>query len=67
MEKSKLGRRPVLNQEQTEELKRRIVRLQQVGFGLTATELHKTVYQFCSEKNKKSIQCAKTGGRIGLV
>ncbi|XP_011881215.1 PREDICTED: N-acetylneuraminate lyase-like isoform X2 [Vollenhovia emeryi] len=49
IKKKALGRPPVLNQKEEQNLKNRIVRLQQVGFGLKRQDLKKCVFQYCEE------------------
>lgn len=48
-QKLKMGRKTVLDNEQEEELSRRIVRLAQVGYPLTNKILKKCVFTFCEE------------------
>ncbi|XP_011859495.1 PREDICTED: uncharacterized protein LOC105556986 [Vollenhovia emeryi] len=49
IKKKVLGRPPVLNQKEEQNLKNRIVRLQQVGFGLKRQDFKKCVFQYCEE------------------
>lgn len=46
-----MGRKTVLDNEQEEELSRRIVRLAEVGYPLTNKILRKCVFTFCEENN----------------
>lgn len=49
--KSSMGRKPILNEEQEEDLCRRIIRLAEVGYPLTGKVLRKCVFNFCHANN----------------
>lgn len=47
MAKSPMGRKTIISLEQEEELCKRIIRLSEVGYPLTAKVLRRCVYNFC--------------------
>lgn len=49
--KAAMGRKPILTQEQETELSRRIIRLSQVGYPLTASVLRRCVYRYTKLNN----------------
>lgn len=49
--KAAMGRKPILTQEQEAELSRRIIRLSEVGYPLTASVLRRCVYRYTKLNN----------------
>lgn len=49
--KSPMGRKPILNDDQEKGLSRRIVRLAEIGYPLTSKTIRRCVFNYCKENN----------------